>query len=374
MSLVSRRALVDLLLNQRFLPREQVAVLLRLVRENNGPPQSLARALVQHGLLTVFQINQLLAGQGRDLVVGPYRLLDRLGQGGLSQVFKARHTESEEVVALKVVRHDLSANLEARRQLRQEETALSCLSHPNIVGFVEVGETMDVSFCALEFVAGTDLNKLVDLSGPLSVRRACVFIGQAALALQHAHERGLIHRDIKPANLILADRASGDTVLFGDDGTVGGESVQAVKLVDWGLSTTRPDAEGVCKHNQGLMGTPDYLSPELGWNASAVDIRGDIYSLGCTFYYLLAGKPPFPGGSLMKKLLQHRDNEAPALEGQRSDLPAALPAIVRRMMAKQPANRFQTPGEVACALSRWCDLDESGLHSASQETVGSCAG
>jgi serine/threonine protein kinase len=184
---------------------------------------------------------------------------------------------------------------------------------------------------------------------------ACDYVRQVALGLQHAHERNIIHRDIKPVNLLLpvAPRQK-KTPTFGTG--------SAVKILDWGLaSLNRPKAQSreakILSNTKAIIGTADYLSPEQALNPAGVDIRGDIYSLGCTFYYLLTGRPPFPDGTVMQKIMRHQKEEPRPVDSMRPDLPLGLMAILRRMLAKRPEERFQTPGAVAVALSPYCYAD-----------------
>src|SRR4051812_28754716 len=203
MAIVTVSALIDVLRRVRLLTPEQLGSVHRMAQDRRTDPRLVARALMQRGWLTVYQVNQLLAGHGPELVLGPYHILDRLGQGGQSLVFKARHTEQDWTVALKVIRHELLDSAEARQQFLSEMEAMAQLDHPNVVQFWDAGEAGDTFYCAMEFVEGTDLGKLVRLEGMLSPTRACDYVRQTATGLQHAHERNLIHRDIKPVNLIL---------------------------------------------------------------------------------------------------------------------------------------------------------------------------
>jgi len=350
MTITSCRALIEVLRRSDLLTRDQVAQVVRAARLPSANPRSLARAMLQRGWLTVYQINQLMAGHAHDLVFGPYHVLDRLGQGGQSMVFKARHTKFQWLVALKVIRVELLANVDTKHQFLQEMEAMAGLNHENIVQFCDADQAGETYYCAMEYVEGTDLGKVVGLSGPLPAAQASDYVRQAALGLQHAHEHNLVHRDIKPVNLYLTGASAGDQV---------GESL--IKILDWGLASLRPPGTTLADAakqdaTKGVLGTADYLSPEQAQNAQTVDIRGDIYSLGCTFYFLLAGRPPFPGGSLMNKLLRHQQEEPTSLDVLRPDVPAALAAIVRRMMGKRPEDRYQTPAAVALALTPFCHM------------------
>jgi serine/threonine-protein kinase len=350
MSVVSNLALLEVLRRSGLLSREQLAVLPQAARGQPTDARLAARVLLQRGWLTVYQVNQLLAGRGHDLVVGPYHVLDRIGQGGQSTVFKARHATDGYLVALKVVRSDLLGHPEAARQFLLEMEALAKLSHPNIVQLLDADQIGDVNYCAMEFVEGTDLGKHVRLVGPLPVGEACGYIRQAALGLQHAHEQHLIHRDIKPGNLFLVSAADGD-------------APRPIKILDWGLAGLRPPrAAGSVgsQHDPNIViGTADYLSPEQALNPATVDIRGDLYSLGCTLYYLLTGQPPFPGGTLMQKILRHQQEAPPAVLTLRPDLPAGLGVVLARLLAKRPEDRYQTPAAVAIALKPFCHGDRA---------------
>ncbi len=346
MMITSCHALIQALRRLELLAAEERALVVRAARLPKATPRALARAMLQRGWLTVFQINQLLAGHGRDLVFGPYHVLDRLGQGGQSTVFKARHTKLNWIVALKVIRAELLANSETKRQFLQEMEAMAKLNHENIVQFCDADQAGQTYYCAMEYVAGTDLGKVVALSGPLPAHQAADYIRQTALGLQHAHEHSMVHRDIKPVNLYLTGDPPGPSL---------------IKILDWGLAGLRPpgatlaEAE-TARPSRGVLGTADYLSPEQAKNPEAVDIRADIYSLGCTFYFLLTGRPPFPGGSLMEKLLRHQHEDPPPVNALCPDVPAALGAIVQRMMAKEPQGRYQTPAAVALALAPFCRM------------------
>jgi hypothetical protein len=209
MAITSCGSLIEALRRHELLDAGQVAQVIRAARLPSSTPRSLARAMLQRGWLTVFQINQILAGHGRDLVIGPYHVLDRLGQGGQSVVFKARHTQHGWIVALKVIRAELLAHEDARQQFLREMGAMAGLNHENIVQFCDAHRAGGTYYCAMEYVDGTDLGKVVGLVGPLPVAHAADYIRQAALGLQHAHEHNLVHRDIKPATFISLDRKAG---------------------------------------------------------------------------------------------------------------------------------------------------------------------
>ncbi len=351
MSIITTANLIQLLYQHRLLGREQIRALVALARSQNMNPRTLARALVQRDWLTVYQVNQVLAGHAATLGLGPYRILDRLGQGGQSQVFKARHTEYGWLTALKVIRSELLESLPARQQFLQEMEAMAQLDHPNVIQFFDADQCGDTFYCAMEYVEGTDLGKLVRLAGPQTPAAAAEYVRQAAVGLQHAHERNLIHRDIKPVNLILTHPSQEPA---------GGQATEPpaplVKILDWGLASLRPPSHKAGPGGAGgaIIGTADYLSPEQAKNADAADIRSDIYSLGCTLYYLLTGQPPFPGNSLAMKVIQHQTAAPAPVEPFNPEVTTAFAAIVGRMMAKRPEDRYQTPAAVALALKPFC--------------------
>jgi serine/threonine protein kinase len=357
MSISNVTTLIDALRTNGLVQPEELEEITYQSRTRCTEPRSLAKFLVQRGWLTVYQMNQLLLGQGHELALGPYRVLDQIGQGGISQVFKAWSVQKGCVVALKVLRSGLMNDNAAVRQFQREVDAVTRLAHPNIITTLDAGQLRGRHFFAMEHIEGNDLGKVVQLSGPLPQAVACDYIRQAAMALQHAHERGVVHRDIKPANLFLVN-SRGTTSLMGvasnQQNRSGGE---VLKILDWGLARLSTAVEEIpsthgCSDwiQEGMViGTPDYLSPEQAQNARQVDIRADVYSLGCTLYYLLAGQPPFPGNSLVHKLLQHAQAEPTPLTSLRSDLQPGLITLLARMMAKRPEDRC-TPAAVALSL------------------------
>ncbi|MFL5338854.1 MAG: serine/threonine-protein kinase, partial [Gemmataceae bacterium] len=307
----------------------------------NGP-RELAKELVQRGWLTHYQAKQLLAGHGGDLTVGPYRVLDRLGQGGMGQVFQALHVPMNRVVALKVVRPDLMSDPTTLRRFRREVHNAAQLSHPNIVTVFDANQIKDVFFLAMEYIDGIDLAALVRDAGPQPVAPACDYVRQAALGLHHAHERGIIHRDVKPSNLLVT-RA---------------EPAGVVKILDMGLARAAAvelqAAHSVLTVDGTIVGTPDFMSPEQAKNSAAVDHRSDLYSLGCTLYFLLTGRLPFPDGNVMDKLMKHQLEQPYPVELVRNDVPAELLPVLQRTMAKRPDDRYQGGEELSAALAPFC--------------------
>jgi serine/threonine-protein kinase len=343
--------LVEALLASGLLTDEQQRELAPDHLSSLPDARSLLNALVERGWLSIFQADEVIAGRARELVLGQYVLLDRLGEGGMGQVFKARHQMMNRTVALKIIRPDRLIDRAAAPRFHREIHAVAQLSHPNIIIAHDANQVGDTYFLVMEYAVGVDLARMVHESGPLPVGQACDFIRQAALGLQHAFERGLVHRDIKPSNLLLAVSRPPQLLSSGRDTASGG----TIKILDMGLALLRgpiePDsAASALTHAGAVMGTPDYMSPEQATDAHAVDIRSDLYSLGCTLYYLLSGQPPFADGSLMDKLIKHRFTIPRPVESRRADVSPRVAAVVRRLLAKQPDDRYQTPAELAAAL------------------------
>lgn len=303
----------------------------------------LARHLVQKGLLTRFQGEQLLAGRTSGFFLGQYRILDMIGRGGMGKVFKAEHLTMDRVVALKVLGSEFTRTERARSRFVREVRAAAKLVHPNIVTAFDANEVEGRFFLVMEYIAGPNLSALLKSQGPLPVGLACEFMRQAALGLQHAFELGLVHRDIKPSNLMVQPPA-GRTELTG----------ATIKITDFGLArlnVTQSETEDqFAAEEERVMGTPDFLSPEQGRGLHGADIRSDLYSLGCTFYCLLTGQVPFPGGSALDKLVKHESAQAEPVELLRPATPPGVAVIVRRLMAKNPDDRFPSPIDLARAL------------------------
>jgi serine/threonine protein kinase len=326
-----------------------------------GPVGPHLEQLVHAGVLTAWQVEQILAGRFSRLRLGPYRLLERLGSGRSSRVYKAEHVLMKRLVALKVLgrsRQRVKATVgggfaKSRRGTRGELETAGRLSHPHVVAAYDAARFRARLVLVMEYVEGIDLERLVNEAGPLPVPLACEVVRQTAMALAYLHERRLVHRDVKPANLLLKCGQSGSGGVVLPDGPV------LVKLVDLGLS---------CRAGEGgaeMCGTLDYIAPERGLAPDAADIRGDLYSLGCTFYQLLTGRVPFPGGSWTGKLLRHR-LEVPEPVGElRPEVPADVAAIVDRLMARDLEERYPEPAALLAALDRLgpADLEPVSLPS-----------
>ncbi len=287
-----------------------------------------------------------------------YKLLDQLGEGGMGVVFRAQHKVMGRVVALKVMAPHLTANPAAVARFRQEVKAAGRLNHPNIVIYHDAGEAGGLHFLVMEYVEGTSLDKLVARKGPLAVPLACQFIRQAALGLQHASERGMVHRDIKPQNLMVTRKGQVKVLDFGLARFARDPAAEA-PVAGASADGTAPTATAATAVNM-IMGTPDYLSPEQA-RCAAVDARADVYSLGCTLYFLLTGRPPFErAGSVFDKLLAHATEAPPPLAATRLDVPAGLEQVLARMTAKDPDARYAAAAEAAAALAPFARGEGAG--------------
>jgi hypothetical protein len=283
-----------------------------------------------------------------------YRILELLGAGGMGAVYKAEHRRMERFVALKVMSPDLMDRPEMVERFHREVKAAALLTHPNIVTAYDADQAGDGHFLIMEFVEGISLAQKVQREGPLPVARACAYVRQAALGLQHAFERGMVHRDVKPHNLMLTPAEQVKILDFGLARFVR-ETASARAETDAATSgtagPTAPEAAAALTKTGALMGTADFIAPEQATDPARADVRADIYSLGCTLYYLLAGHAPFSEGTALDKLTAHFERTPAPLTDARRDVPPALARVVERMMAKEPARRYQTPAEAADALT-----------------------
>ncbi len=262
-----------------------------------------------------------------------YEVLDLLGAGGMGVVFKARHLLMDRIVALKVIHRHLTSRPDLVERFRQEVQAAARLSHPNIVTAYDAEQVESLHVLVMEYVEGRTLDRILAERGPLPPEEVCEYMRQAALGLQQAFEMGLVHRDIKPHNLMLTPRG-------------------VVKVLDFGLARLDHEtAEDRLTPVEGMLGTVDYLAPEQARSPQQADIRADIYSLGCTAYHLLAGRPPLGNRTIPEKLLAHQEGATRPLRQVRPTVPEGVSAVVEKMMARDPARRYQTPAEVEQALA-----------------------
>jgi serine/threonine protein kinase len=299
-----------------------------------GDVKRVAAALVKNQTLTAWQAENLLRGKRRGFVLGKYRLLSLLGRGANSSVYVAEHSLMHRRCAIKILpAKNLGSSALARFQ--QEARAIAVLDHTNIVRAYDLGQDKDgktvIHFFVMELVDGESFEDRVTRDGPLPAVEAANLIRQSADGLGHAHASGVIHRDIKPANL-LVDRQG------------------CVKILDLGLAKM---STILSADDSAVMGTADFLAPEQALDANKADARSDIYSLGCTFYLLLSGQAPFPGGTLSERLVRHIFETPAPLASKRPELQPDLVALVDRMLAKNPDERIQTCAEVSALLRNW---------------------
>ena len=332
---------LDLVRRSELVERERLnRVLLELKKQAGKEPITdtdyVAGRLVDAGLITRWQCNKLVEGRHKGFFLGKYKLLDHLGTGGMSSVYLAEHVLMQRRVAIKVLPKNRVEDSSYLARFHREAQAAASLDHRNIVRAYDVDNDGDIHYLVMEYVEGRDLQVMVKAEGPLDFVRAAEYTRQAACGLAHAHDAGLIHRDIKPANL-LVDRHG------------------VVKVLDLGLArfTDEDRASLTVAFDENVLGTADYLAPEQAVDSHRVDNRADIYSLGCTLYYLLLAHPPFPDGTLPQRLMMHQRTPPPDIRLERPDAPEDLLAICAKMMAKKAANRYQNAYEVSDALSDW---------------------
>lgn len=269
-----------------------------------------------------------------------YEWIQWLGSGGMGVVYLARHVQLERTVAIKVIRPERLADPRSHQRFHREGTVAARLSHPNIVAVYDAAEVAGHHYLVMEYCEGVDLGQYVRRRGPLSMSEACNYARQICLGLEHARQRGLVHRDVKPGNCFVSDGV--------------------VKLLDMGLArlTDASDASSEIADDGVTLGTPDYLAPEQAADFRSADIRADIYSVGCLLFFLLTGHPPFAGGSTAEKLARHAA-EPPWLDPLRHRLPPGLLALLGRLLAKRPDQRYATPADVATALEPYCRMSAS---------------
>jgi serine/threonine protein kinase len=314
----------------------------------------LARELVRQKKLTKFQAEEVSKGKGKSLVLGNYVLMEKIGAGGMGQVFKARHRRMDRFVAVKLLPTAMTKDKAAIARFEREVKAAAKLRHPNIVAADDADCANGVHFLVMEMVEGQDLSALVKKNGPFSIEEAVDYVLQAAKGLEFAHKKGVVHRDIKPANLLLDNEG-------------------VVKILDMGLARLNGDDDGSPQAdltNTGtIMGTVDYMAPEQALDTKTADARADIYALGCSLYYLLTGKSTYDGDTLMKRLLAHREQHIPSLRAARPEVSDPLVAVFQKMVAKKIEDRYQTMTELLVDLETCCGRNEQTV--ALQEPMAS---
>ncbi|HUT92482.1 MAG TPA: serine/threonine-protein kinase [Thermoguttaceae bacterium] len=343
---VTLEQFIEYLSEVGFMTVEEVHDFLDELPLNKQPRSArrLVEEMVGHGRLTKFQAELMFKGKIKRLVIGNYIILEKIGQGGMGRVYRARHRRMDRIVALKLLPFSARESPEAIDRFELEVKAAARLSHPNIVTAHDADEAGGRYFLVMEYIDGVDLLTLVKERGPLPVDTAVDYVLQASAGLAYAHSQKVIHLDIKPANLLL-DKSG------------------TIKILDMGLARiddlvsdieSAPAEELI--QNGKVMGTVDYVPPERSSNPEAVDHRADIYSLGCTFYHLLTGRPPFSGSTILKRIRAHRVNPIPSLCKRREDVPESLDAVYQRMLAKDPDDRYQSMEEVITHLRASVDL------------------
>ena len=329
-----------------LIPQERLAGLLDEYRQQGvdiDDSRAIADRLVADELLTRWQADKILQGKHKGFFLGKYRLLRLLGKGGMSSVYLAEHVLMRRRCAIKVLPAKRVHDSSYLGRFHREAQAVAALDHPNIVRAydvdvdTEIEQNQEIHFLVMEYVEGRSLHELVVQEGPFDYLTAADCVRQAAAGLAHAHRAGMVHRDIKPGNLLV-------------------DANGVVRILDLGLARFFNDGDEeslTVTHDEKVLGTADYLSPEQALDSHQVDARADIYSLGCTCYFLLTGRPPFTEGTLAQRLMSHQTRMPPAIAAKRPDIPADLLAIVEKMMAKSPDDRYQTAADVAEAMSHW---------------------
>lgn len=339
MATLSPPELLDWLGQFQFLSGAQIDEL-RPTLGTFADSHAFAKELIRRDWLTPFQVNQILQGKHEQLVVGNYRLRERIGEGAMGQIFKAVQVKLDRTVAVKMIHKQMISSEKAMERFRREVETASQLDHPNICRVRDAGDVAGLPYMVMDFIDGTNLSQRVKLNGALPIHEAVEYARQAAMGLQHAYERGIVHRDIKPANLIVT------TLKYND------ETLPLVKILDFGLARFESEQDDGNRLTQvgKMLGTIDYVSPEQATDARNADIRADIYSLGCTLYYTLTAQPPFTGKDVVERLGPRLTGEPPWIRTQRAEIHPGLEGVLRQMMARLPEDRYQTPIEAAQAL------------------------
>lgn len=327
---------VDLVKRSGLVDNERLDEALSGVDQSVNDSGIVASSLTKAGLLTEWQTEKLLQGRHKGFYLGKYKLLNHIGTGGMGSVYLAEHQVMRHRVAIKLLSNHLAAQPSYLERFHQEARAAAALAHPNVIRAFDVDQHESFHYLVMEYVDGVDLQAVVSRAGPLSYETCANYTRQAAEGLAYAHRSGLIHRDIKPANL-LVDK----------EGTV--------KILDMGLARFSDETQGslTMAYDQKMIGTVDYLAPEQALDSHKVDARADIYSLGCTLYFMLTGDAPFPQGTIPQRLIQHQSAEPTDVREHRADAPEELIAICGKMMAKSLDERYQNCDEVAEDLSIW---------------------
>lgn len=338
MPVQSNDEFVDVVRRSGIVDEERLSRFLSGASVPEGEMTALAEALIREGLLTPWQCERLLDGKWKGFFLGKYKILHPLGAGAMGSVFLAEHKVMRHRVAIKVLARRLISKPTNVARFQREARAAAVINHPNVVRAFDIDQDGENHYLVMEYVEGENLQRLVQLNGPMEPKVAADYVCQIARGLNEAHRNQLVHRDIKPANLLL-DRTG------------------LVKVLDLGLARMIDDdvASLTIANDSKLIGTVDYLSPEQARNSHDIDGRADIYSLGCTLYFLLTGSQPFPTGTLTERIIKHQTMRPVDMRKRRPGVPEALVVIVSRMMEKVPARRYATCADVADALTEFIE-------------------
>ena len=341
-------ALIDDLKKSGLIDADDLAALIARLEPLPESSADLTELLIREGAITKFHAKHLLNGKTKGFFLAQYKILDQLGAGGMGVVYLAEHQTLKRRVAIKVLPSARARDAEALRRFLRESRVVAALDHPNIVRAYDANREGPVHFLVMEFVPGRTLDQIVRADGPVSPPKAANYVYQTALGLHHAHEQGLVHRDIKPSNLLL-------------------DTLGTLKILDYGLARYFDAGNDQLTRDVGgcgVIGTADFIAPEQALNSSDVDIRADIYSLGMTFYTILAGETPFYADTTTQKLLSHHMKEPRPIREVSPGVPVAIASILSRMIAKKPSDRFQTPADLVDALSPWAGSPSTRKHAA----------
>ncbi|MDR1491967.1 MAG: serine/threonine protein kinase [Planctomycetaceae bacterium] len=348
MTQISTTNFIDYLQRSRLIGERQLSDALTQFKNELGTEginnvDRLAKAFISHKLLTEWQVRQLFKKRYKGFFLRQYKILSHIGAGGMSTVYLAEHSVMQRRVAIKVLPQKRLGNSAYLNRFIREAQTIASLDHPNIVRAYDFDQEDDVHYIVMEYFNGRNLQEIVDEKGVPAFETAVDYIRQTALALEYAHQAGVVHRDVKPGNILV-------------------NSQGLVKVLDLGLALfDEPNYYGQLTMIQDdkILGTADYLAPEQGIDSHKVDGRADIYGLGCVLYFCLTGRPPFPTGSVTQRLLAHQREEPKPIYKERPDVPDGLEQICRKMMAKKKEKRQQSALEVVADLQNW--LIENGF-------------
>ncbi len=330
------RSLLDGLRDPRLLAPEKFSEIVHLWLPECRELAVISAELVYRGWLTPFQISTLIQNKKKSLFLGSYVLEDVIGEGGMGIVYRARNWKLDLPVAIKIARPEKVTSPKQVARFIREIQALAELKHPHIIEALDAGFVENRLYFVMEYVGGGDLRKLLEQKGPLSVSDVCLFAIQVADALQYLSSLGIVHRDIKPSNLLLS------------------KEDRQIKLLDMGLARLQKGGDSIAHPaltgTGTILGTPEYMAPEQVGNPSAIDIRSDLYSLGCTLYHLLTGHPPFEGKSAVELMHKHVSHTPVPLKFLRQDLPPQVIEVIEKLMSKRQRDRYSEPHEIVGEL------------------------